>query len=404
MLLSTHETRVINAPPRSPPLRPVDVFEPAIDPRAEPRQCSCSMSTGKTLPPSIVNGTSRSLSGPLRFLYARANAFGKPSRSLAHSRGFIRWVLLFGGLLLQVVPVIGVAEEHFLFTSFRDNGQDGLHLALSTNGYQWQAVNNDASVLRPKIGAMLIRDPCLAEGPDGTFHLVWTSGWTTQSGKVIGYSSSKDLVHWSEQRAIALMENEPATRNIWAPEIFYERDHHRWLVFWSSTIPGKFPDSDQSGDDGYNHRIYCATTPDFRTFSASRLFYEPGFEIIDATILQVADRFYLFFKDERRQPLKKNLRYAVAASPEGPYGPPSEPFTGDWVEGPSAIRIGDEYLVYFDHYAPPQYYGAVRSKDLRHWQDCSKEMSFPNGHRHGTVLRISPELAQRLQSEPLAPR
>ena len=125
---------------------------------------------------------------------------------------------------------------------------------------------------------------------------------------------------------------------------------------------------------------------DFQTFTESRLLYDPGFNVIDATLFRAEGKFYLFFKDERKQPLKKNLRYAVADQPEGPFGQPSEPFTGDWVEGPSAIKIKDEYLVYFDHYAQPHYYGAVRSKDLRHWEDCSKEMSFPKGHRHGTVL------------------
>lgn len=118
--------------------------------------------------------------------------------------------------------------------------------------------------------------------------------------------------------------------------------------------------------------------------------------IIDATLFDAGTKFYLFFKDERKQPLKKNLRYAVAERPEGPFGPPREPFTGDWVEGPSAIKIKDEYLVYFDHYASPHYYGAVRSKDLLHWEDCSKEMSFPEGHRHGTVLQIPRAVARGL--------
>jgi hypothetical protein len=51
------------------------------------------------------------------------------------------------------------------------------------------------------------------------------------------------------------------------------------------------------------------------------------------------------FKDERKQPLKTNPRYAMADHPEGPFGKPGDPFTGDWVEGPSAIKIKDEYLV-----------------------------------------------------------
>ena len=121
------------------------------------------------------------------------------------------------------------AEDYFLFTSFRGNGEDGLHLALSTNGYHWQALNHDRSFLKPEVGAhKIMRDPCLAEGPDGTFHLVWTSGWTAEKGKIIGYARSKDLIAWSEQRAIPLMGSEPNTRNIWAPEIYYNKARSRW--------------------------------------------------------------------------------------------------------------------------------------------------------------------------------
>ena len=86
-----------------------------------------------------------------------------------------------------VVPTHGLAGESFLFTSFRGNGEDGLHLAWSTNGYYWQALQADRSFLKPEVGAYrIMRDPCLAEGPDGTFHLVWTSGWTADQGRIIG--------------------------------------------------------------------------------------------------------------------------------------------------------------------------------------------------------------------------
>ena len=309
--------------------------------------------------------------------------------------GRYAWTLVIASCF--VVQTSSNADEYFLFTSFRDNGQDGLHLALSTNGYYWQPLNRDRSFLKPQVGAYkIMRDPCLAEGPDGTFHLVWTSGWTADKGKIIGYAHSKDLIAWSNQQAIPLTKNEPNTRNIWAPEIFYDKAKAQWLIFWSSTIPGKFVETDSTGDDGYNHRFYCATTADFKTFTQSRLFYDPGFNAIDATLFEAGGKFYLFFKDERKQPLKKNLRYATAVHPEGPFGNPSEPFTGDWVEGPSAIKIRDEYLVYFDHYAQPTYYGAACSKELLHWEDRSKEMSFPKGHRHGTVVRISSRIAQRL--------
>jgi len=304
----------------------------------------------------------------------------------------LRLLSLTGALLASCLP----AAEWLLFTSFRGNGEDGLHLAISTNGYSWDALRGDRSFLRPTVGGKLMRDPCVARGPEGVFHMVWTSGWTADTGKVIGYSSSTNCVDWTPQKAIPLMQDEPQARNIWAPEIFYDQRQRRWLIFWSSTVRRKFTDTADTGDDGYNHRFYCAWTKDFDAVSESRLFYDPGFNSIDATLMQDAGRFYLFFKDERKQPLKKNLRYATATRPEGPFGEPSSPFTGDWVEGPSAIKLGDYYLVYFDHYAPPHYYGAVRSKDLKVWEDCSKEMKFPLGQRHGTVLRIPEKLALEL--------
>lgn len=297
------------------------------------------------------------------------------------------------------------ANDFYLFTSFRGNGEDGLHLMLSTNGYQWSPLKKDKSFLAPEIGGKLMRDPCIAQGPDGVFHLVWTTSWDASKGKWMGYSSSKDLIHWTPQIGIEVMKNEPSSKNVWAPELFYDKKHRQWMIFWSTTIPGKFASSDSTGDDGYNHRFYYTLTKDFKNFTESKLLYDPGFNCIDATLLAVEKRhgvflkqtqFYLFFKDERKNPLKKNIRYATALNVEGPYGPAAESFTGDWVEGPSVIKIKDDYLVYFDHYGSPAYYGAVRSKDLTTWQDCSKEMSFPPGHRHGTIIQVSPSIASAL--------
>jgi hypothetical protein len=91
--------------------------------------------------------------------------------------------------------------------------------------------------------------------------------------------------------------------------------------------------------------------------------------------------------DETLKPVKKNLRFAVGDSPEGPFGPASAPFTPSWVEGPSAIRIGDEYIVFFDCYQD-HHYGAVRSRNLKEWEDVTSRLTFPKGARHGTVLRV----------------
>lgn len=286
-------------------------------------------------------------------------------------------------------------QTYYLFTSFRGNGEDGLHLALSQDGYRWTALNGDRTYLKPMVGkGRLMRDPCLAQGPDGTFHMVWTTGWWDQT---IGYASSKDLHQWSEQKAIPVLAHEPTARNAWAPELFYDAATKQWLILWATTIPGRFPGAEQTGSDEKNHRIYYITTKDFQTFSATRLFFNPGFNVIDATILPAGGKYYLVFKDERQQPVKKNLRLAVADRAAGPYRQVSGAFTKDWVEGPSALKIGDEWLVYFDQYREHRY-GAVKSKDLRHWADISAALSFPKDHRHGSVLKIGQALAQSLSA------
>jgi beta-xylosidase len=97
--------------------------------------------------------------------------------------------------------------------------------------------------------------------------------------------------------------------------------------------------------------------------------------------------------------MKTRLNLAAVHSAQGPFGKADPPITGDWVEDSSAIRIGEEYYIYFDHYRQPQYYGAVKSADLEHWQDISSQVSFPKGARHGTVLKVPESVVRHLQEQ-----
>ena len=292
------------------------------------------------------------------------------------------------------VPVL--PEKCYLFTSFRGNGEDGLHLAWSTDGLKWTALNGDRSYLRPEVGKeKLIRDPCLLQGPDGTFYMVWTDSWTDRT---IGYAHSRDLIHWSPQKALPVMQHEPMARNCWAPEIVYDAKKHQFLIFWATTIPGRFPATENSAEDNYNHRIYCTTTKDFEAFTPTRLFYDGGFNVIDATLLRTGKQYYLFLKDETLKPVtRKHLRIARSPQLEGPYTELSEPFTPSWVEGPTALKVGSDYFVYYDEYRKHAY-GAVRSKDLKSWEDVSSQLFLPRGTRHGTALPVSRNVLRHLLS------
>ena len=311
-------------------------------------------------------------------------------------------------LLLAVAVIVGAGRAcagdaaAYLFTYFTKNGQDGLHLAWSRDGYHWEALNGGKSYLTPAVGRQkLMRDPCVTRGPDGTYHLVWTTGWWENN---IGHASTRDFLHWSAQQEIRVMGDEPAVRNSWAPEIDYDAKRADYLIFWASDIRGKFPETRAAAGKDLNNRIYCTTTTDFVTFAPTRLFYDPGFSVIDATILPANGRFYLIVKDESLVPPKKHLRIASSDDLTGPYSAPTPPFTppGLWVEGPTAIRIGDEYLCYFDAYMV-NYYGAMRSHDLQTWEDVTDRMTFPNAGtperlRHGTVIAVPMSVIDQLRA------
>ncbi|MFV0606945.1 MAG: glycoside hydrolase family 43 protein [Niabella sp.] len=288
------------------------------------------------------------------------------------------------------VALITFAQEDskvYMFSYFIGNGEDGLHLAYSKDGFNWQTLNNNQSFLKPTAGKdKLMRDPCIIKGPDGLFHMVWTVSWNE---KGIGYANSKDLVHWNEQQYIPLMENENAL-NCWAPEINFDAKKNRYIIYWATTIPGRYPQTDSSGDGKYNHRMYYTYTQNFKKFSKPQILYNKGFTVIDATIKQDGKRFVMFLKDETKLPTpQKNIKLAFSKKINKKYTNPTAPITGDyWAEGPTVFQKNGKWIVYFDKYRNHSY-GAVQSSNLINWEDVSSKVNVPKGLRHGTIFEIT---------------
>ena len=301
-------------------------------------------------------------------------------------------------IIITIFSACTRAEEPaYLFSYFTGRG-DGLHLAYSTDGLHWKALNNGAPLLTPEIGNdKLFRDPCILKDPDNRFHMVWTTGWWD---KYIGYASSEDLVHWSEQKMIPVMTHEPEAKNSWAPELFYDKEKEEYLIYWATTIPGRHSEvAESKKEKGLNHRIYFTTTKDFENFTPTGVFFNPEFSVIDATIQPYKGEFVMFLKNENPNPPEKNIRYTIAKHAQGPYPTKvSESITGNyWAEGPTTLEIGEYIYVYFDKYRNHQY-GAVRSNDLKTWEDVSDSISFPSGIRHGTAFKVSLEFLNQLMN------
>lgn len=282
---------------------------------------------------------------------------------------------LSGLAVLFLLPLAHAAEP-MLFVYFKEPANMGVFYAISDDGYNWRTLNNDKPWIGIEHQGELIRDPFIIRGPDKEFHMVWTWAWRGQS---IGYAHSRDLVTWSEQRQIPLMADTPGTRNTWAPEIYWSAAKSKWLIIWSSTVEGKHT----------GNRIYRAETADFKTVSQPRIFFDPGYDVIDATLIFTRGRHYTVFKDERAEPVHKFMKIADGPTLEGPWGNISEEFTVSWSEGPSIVQAGGGYIVYYDHYREPRRYEAVRSPDLKQWTPVTDRMRFPEACKHGSFLKIT---------------
>ncbi len=293
----------------------------------------------------------------------------------------LTYILLWCTVLLQ-------GQEIYVSTSFHEPATEGLRFIYSYDGVKWDSIQG--VFLRPEVGQQkVMRDPSIVKGHDGTFHLVWTSSWRGDQG--FGYSSSKDLIHWTPQWFIAT-GMDTTTVNTWAPELFYDDVKRQFMVIWASCVPGKFPDYQE--DHKNNHRLYYLTTKDFKTFSKPHLFYDPGFSAIDATLVKRGKDDYVMVVKDNSRPMR-NIKIAFAKSPYGPWSAASEPFTESFTEGPSTAKVGDWFYIYYDSYRH-KIYGAHRTKDFKTFQNQTGTVSFPIAHKHGTVFMADEKLVEGL--------
>ncbi len=285
--------------------------------------------------------------------------------------------------------LLSCKQQYYVFSSFQEPAKKGLEILLSKDAYHWTRL--DSVLLKPMIGKdKIMRDPSILQGPDGIFHLVWTTEW--KGGNGFGYAYSKDLLHWSEQQYIPVMRSEPSVVNVWAPELFYDVKQQQYIIVWASCIPNKFAKGVE--EETNNHRLYYTTTKDFKTFSETKLFLDPGYSAIDAVIVQkTASEIALVLKDNTRP--ERDLKMAFSNDALGPFTATSAPFTQKFTEGPAVAKLKHGWLIYYDAYQEKKF-GAVFTKDFKNFQSVDSLISVPEGHKHGTIIRVNKQSLKSL--------
>jgi len=316
---------------------------------------------------------------------------------------FLAAALTAAGAATEQAPTPGA--PHYVFSYFYGDARqnEGLHLATSTDGLAWTPVANDAVLFHPGFGTRF-RDPSLVRDPDGKrIHMVWT----TETPNAFGFATTTDLIHWTDVREIPVMAPIPGTINTWAPELFWDTPRQRWITYWGSSVEGRFPETAKlSTNPKANNRMYYATSPDLRTWSAPQLLADFGFPSNDAYLLatpgNLTGEYALFVKHIVKPGSLARLQLAFAAAdPLGPFKLTDEIVSADYAfcEGPSVIRIGDFSYCYFD-LSNQHRLAVTRSPQIggAPWEDLTPRLTLPPGAKHGTILTIDDATAVELRA------
>jgi beta-galactosidase len=308
--------------------------------------------------------------------------------------------VLSAGEIVELYRLGRPEAHHYLYGYFQEVEEgrgDGLHFAHSHDALSWNPVGEGKLFWSPAVGGNSFRDPHLMRDPRGKYHLVWTSScvpWAKPDcvqDRGFGHATSDDLVTFSEPTFIEVPAEKLNAEHFWAPETFFDTKTEQYLVSWASPLDAT-PNPDP-------HSIFYVLTKDFVTFSEPALLYGgAGRDLIDATIVQQDNSYFMFMKDEAAG--QKNLRVVTSASlfGEGAWtGEPSPPLTGaEPAEGPAPVIQDGQLLLLFDKYAGGGL-GALRARDfatladVATWEDVSSSVHAVTV-RHGSVIELPYEV------------
>jgi autotransporter-associated beta strand protein/T5SS/PEP-CTERM-associated repeat protein len=314
-------------------------------------------------------------------------SFRHNSDSTECNKYFGRAAILLALCAIFFGSEVAFAGDVYMFSYFKNanDGSDGLHLAYSLDGLSYHAVNGDAAVTGPMAGAST-RDPYTFLGADGIYRCLHTTEpWSVNSK--ICYGESTDLITWTNKKYIDIMGSVPGTQQAWAPQCYWDAANSQYLVYWSSQV---------GTGTGTHFKIYYSTTKDFDTFSSPAVLYDHGDTKIDADIVKDGSNYVMFLAGTSKAQGGTNLY--------GPYSTNLQQLTSGYAsEGPSAVKIGDTWIVYNDHYGS-QVMGAVASTDgMATWTEYTASVAFPGNFtskdaRHGNVFTVPLSVAQNLAS------
>lgn len=316
-------------------------------------------------------------------------------------------------------PVHHPKYAGYLFAYFTGEGTaDGeqIRYALSRGNdpLHWRELNGARPVLTSTIGEKGLRDPFVIRSPKGDkFFLIATDlrmyqnssgSWDDvqrHGSKSIMIWDSTDLVHWTDQRLVKVAPDNAG--NTWAPEAYWDDSLGEYVVFWASKL---YADDDPRHTGSTYNKMLYATTKDFRAFSAPKVWDDPGYSVIDSTVVKHKDTYYRYTKDERDASSSSPCSKFITGEKSTSLTSTKYDFVADCIgsgsisrgEGPTVFKSNteDKWYLFIDEYGARGYVPfETTDLDSGRWT-MSKDYQLPASPRHGTVLPVTQREYDRL--------
>lgn len=301
--------------------------------------------------------------------------------------------------------------DAYVYTYFRGNiygngESQHIHMAVSKDGFFWDALNKNEPILKATEGTKGVRDSFLIRSPHGDhFYLIGTDldanggdwgKYGNEGSKNICVWESDDLVNWSQERQIEIAPKGAGC--MWAPETFYDDTTGEYVVYWASGIVG-----------GNGKKIYYAKTRDFYHFSKPQIYKDVDGAItyIDTTMTQYDGTYYRFTKNENELSILMETSDKVL----GDFSLVKTQIASEFgVEGPAIYQINgqEKWCLYMDGYADKNagvgYFPLIADsledlKTANFRRLNADEYQLPQGAKHGSFVPITKEEYEALVAQ-----
>lgn len=305
---------------------------------------------------------------------------------------------------------------------YHKDADHGLHMAISYDGYEFIALNNDKPLIAGDTIAEQkgIRDPHIFRGPDGAFYLAMTDlhvfgvrdGYRTteweRDGKKYGWGNNRglvlmkstDLKHWTRTNLDfqKLGGEWSEVGCVWAPETCYDEEKGKLFLHFTTRT-----------GNGRNRIYYVYMNDDFtRMEGEPKLLFEAPegkYNVIDSDIMYHDGTYHLYYVSHEGG---ATVKHATAAAITGPYMMDENYYDGvrQGHEAPNCWkRIGEDcWVVMHDNYRiNPHNFGFTETRDFINYTPLG---NFGKGkmtrvgfseQKHGAVIHITKKEARMLE-------